>query len=90
MATLAIYINTIIFIALSVLHFYWAMGGKRFSEGVLPVKNDGTPSFVPSIFATIVVAFGLLGFAVLTVAKLGYFEQWLSPKKTLRFIRLCV
>ncbi len=80
MTTIAIYINTTIFTALALLHFYWAMGGKRFSEGVLPVKNDGTPSFVPGVFATIVVAFGLLGFALLTFAKLGDFDIWLSPK----------
>lgn len=83
MTTIAVYSNATIFTAIGLLHFYWAMGGKRFSEGVLPVKNDGTPSFVPGVFATIVVAIGLLGFAALTLANLGYFENWLSPKNVL-------
>lgn len=60
-------INTTIFLAISALHFYWAFGsllGKKIksSESVLPEVN-GKSVFIPSTFATFVVAFGLLFFA---------------------------
>ncbi len=80
MTTIAIYINAVIFTAIALLHFYWAMGGKRFSEGVLPVKSDNSVVFQPDILPTLIVAIGLLIFAALTLAKLGHFSQWFSPK----------
>lgn len=60
-------INTIIFLSISALHFYWAFGslfGKKIksAESVLP-EIDGKPTFIPSTFATFVVAVGLLFFA---------------------------
>jgi Protein of unknown function (DUF3995) len=60
-------INTIIFLSISALHFYWAFGslfGKKIksAESVLPEIN-GKPAFIPSTFATFVVAIGLLFFA---------------------------
>lgn len=60
-------VNSIIFLAIAGLHFYWAIGaffGKKMVEAtsVLPETN-GKPLFVPSAFATLVVAIGLLIFA---------------------------
>jgi hypothetical protein len=50
-----------IFTFLSSIHFYWAFGGKWASDGVLPMKSDNsTMALKPSVFATIVVAIGLL------------------------------
>jgi hypothetical protein len=80
MATIAVFINTIIFIALALLHLYWAFGGKRFSEGVLPVKADNSATFQPGILPTLIVAFGLFGFAMITMSSTGIFSDWLSPK----------
>jgi hypothetical protein len=80
MTTIAVFINTTIFIALALLHLYWALGGKRFSEGVLPVKADNSATFQPGILPTLIVAFGLLGFAGITMASTGIFSDWLSPK----------
>lgn len=59
--------NTIIFFAIAGLHFYWAIGaffGKKMAgaSSVLPETN-GKPLFIPSAFATFVVALGLLLFA---------------------------
>jgi hypothetical protein len=60
-------INTIIFLAISGLHFYWAIGailGKKMvgALAVLP-EMEGKPLFVPGAFATFIVAFGLFLFA---------------------------
>lgn len=60
-------INTAIFLIISALHFYWAIGsflGKKIksSTAVVPEIN-GKQAFTPSTFATFVVAFGLLFFA---------------------------
>jgi energy-converting hydrogenase Eha subunit H len=80
MTTIAIFINTILFIAIGAVHVYWAFGGKRFSEGVLPLKADNSATFQPGVLATLIVAFGLFGFAAITVASMGVFSDWLSPE----------
>jgi Protein of unknown function (DUF3995) len=78
-------INTTIFLAISALHFYWAFGslfGKKIksSESVLPEVN-GKRAFIPSTFATFVVAFGLLFFAKISSFGLieGFGFQYISP-----------
>lgn len=78
-------INTTIFLAISALHFYWAFGslfGKKIksSESVLPEVN-GKSAFIPSTFATFVVAFGLLFFAKISSFGLieGFGLKQISP-----------
>jgi hypothetical protein len=71
-------INTIIFVLLSILHIYWAGGGKWALSTALPEKPGGEKSMNPGILATLVVAFGLLLFAVLTLGNLGLFDAWLN------------
>lgn len=68
MFILLVSINTLIFLVLSGLHFYWATGGKRGLAASLP-SNPSTQDFLfkPSILATLVVAFGLLLFAIVTL-----------------------
>lgn len=55
-----------IFTFLSGLHFYWAMGGKRWGNVVVP-EIKGKASFKPGVVATLVVAIGLLGFGALAI-----------------------
>lgn len=62
----------LIFLFLSSVHFYWAFGGKWGTEGVYPSKADGSPMRPPSIAATLIVAIGLLSFAVFYLIKAGY------------------
>lgn len=62
----------LIFLILSSVHFYWAFGGKWGTEGVYPSKADGSPMRPPSIAATLIVAIGLLSFAVFYLIKAGY------------------
>lgn len=70
-----ILIDFAILISISLLHFYWALGGKWASQSVLPMKKNGLPVFKPGVFVTLLVAFGLLIFALLILANLEMFSQ---------------
>lgn len=76
--TVLIIINTIFFLAVSLLHFYWAAGGSYGNLSVLPSKQDGQLIFKPGIFSTIVVAVGLLLFAAVTLGNLAIFGPWID------------
>ena len=76
--TALIYFNTIVFVLISLLHFYWAMGGRYGSMTVLPSKPDGKLLFKPGLFSTLVVAIGLLVFAFITLGNLSIFDQWID------------
>ncbi|WP_125719726.1 DUF3995 domain-containing protein [Flavobacterium ustbae] len=52
-----------IFLFLSLVHFYWAFGGKCGTQGVYPTLDAQTPSKNPGIIPTLIVAIGLLAFA---------------------------
>ena len=71
--------NALIFILLSALHVYWALGGQWASAVVVPTRPDGAAMFRPGAAMTLVVAGGLLGFALLTVANTGWLSHWLAP-----------
>lgn len=77
MLLILVLINSIIFVVLSAIHFYWLAGGKWGLASSLP-SNPSTQDFLfkPSILATLMVAFGLLLFAIITIgnAKLFLFE----------------
>ena len=64
----------LIFLFLSSIHFYWAFGGKWGTEGVYPSKADGNPMRPPTVTATLIVAVGLLLFAVFYMMKAGFFS----------------
>lgn len=63
-----LYINIAIFIFLSVLHVYWAIGGKWGTKAVIPADGNGRPVFKPSGVGTVLVAILLFLFAVLDLA----------------------
>lgn len=52
-------INTIIFLGISSIHFYWAFGGKFGVNAVIP-ETKGKAAFKPPVLATIFVAFAML------------------------------
>ncbi|MEO7990530.1 MAG: DUF3995 domain-containing protein [Chryseolinea sp.] len=68
MLVILVLLNALIFMVLSGIHFYWLMGGKWGLASSLP-SNPSTQDFLfkPSIVATIVVAVGLLLFAIITL-----------------------
>ncbi|MEM7344300.1 MAG: DUF3995 domain-containing protein [Chloroflexota bacterium] len=61
-----------IFALLSLIHIYWAMGGTRGTDAVVPTQKD-KPLFTPPKAATLIVATGLFA-AMLTV--LGRLGMW--------------
>ena len=56
---------TAIFLILSAIHIYWALGGEAGKVAAIPVKDNGQRSFSPSKTGTLVVAVALFCFAVL-------------------------
>lgn len=73
----------LIFLSLSFIHFYWALGGNWGAAAAIPTKDDNTTKMIePSIFSTLIVALILLAFGLLVVLKTGAFTfnlpSWLS------------
>lgn len=61
-------LNTTVFIILSLLHVYWACGGQWALKYVGPQKaDDGEDAFRPGTFMTLLVAVGLLLFALTNI-----------------------
>jgi hypothetical protein len=69
-------INTVIFSLLSILHFYWAFGGRVWYDDVLPTNSKGTNRMNPGTVAGFIVALGLLVFALITADNLGIFDKY--------------
>jgi hypothetical protein len=59
-----------IFAGLSLVHFYWALGGNTGKFAAVP-EVSGRRAFVPSVGATLFVAFGLALCAFLVAATAG-------------------
>jgi Protein of unknown function (DUF3995) len=79
--TLLISINTIIFLFISGLHVYWAFGGKWGMHAVIPTKTESQEkAFQPGFFSTMVVATGLLLFALVMLSNLGLWDNYLNRK----------
>ena len=63
-------ISSFILISISMIHFYWAFGGKKGVESALPSHSDGKKLFKPRYIETFAVAFILLGFACFFLQKI--------------------
>lgn len=81
-----ILINFSIFILISALHFYWAFGGTWASRAVVPERIGGNKLFMPGLFATILVATGLLFFALVMLANLPSVQEGLSGNYTIKVL----
>jgi Protein of unknown function (DUF3995) len=62
--------NTLILLAISGIHFFWAFGGRWGADAALPTSQDGKKALSPDIFATLVVACGILAMALLHLEKI--------------------
>lgn len=79
MITLLIYLNTLIFVLLSALHFYWAAGGKWALASSIPISTTEKPLFKPGRIGTLIVAIGLLIFALVIYFQLARFYPTINP-----------
>lgn len=73
-------INTVIFILLSILHFYWAFGGKLWYDDVLPTSSNGLHKMNPGMTAGLIIAFALLFLALITTGNQGWFDRYIKRK----------
>ncbi|MDG5788814.1 DUF3995 domain-containing protein [Evansella sp. AB-P1] len=55
-----IYSSALLLSFVSLMHFYWVLGGKVGIQTAVPEKASGGATFTPSKFATLFVAVGLL------------------------------
>ena len=61
-------INAFTLLAISALHVYWAAGGRKWADAVLPVTAlEGKKLFVPGKLMTLAVAAALLLFALIAL-----------------------
>ena len=60
MRVIVLRLLVVIFFALSLIHFYWGLGGQWGFENVLPSNEAGIALLDPSILDTIIVGGGLL------------------------------
>lgn len=76
----AIAINKIIFLLLSILHFYWAFGGQLWFLDVLPSNLSGSKRVNPGMMSSLIIAFGLLFLALITLGNRGLFHKNIKAK----------
>ena len=62
--------KALVLLSLSLLHVYWATGGKLGMGAVIPTVG-GKPVFSPSVWATLAVAAALAAAATITFAATG-------------------
>jgi len=68
--------NFVVLITISLLHFYWALGGKSGFKNAIPTTKDGRAVLQPGKIACTVVALTLAVFAVLFLCKLELIRLW--------------
>jgi hypothetical protein len=68
----------IVFSLLSLLHVYWAFGGRAGWVAIIPEVN-GLPAFRPGIAITLVVAAGLEACAALVATAAGFLPSPVPP-----------
>jgi Protein of unknown function (DUF3995) len=71
-------INFLIFTAIALLHIYWAFGGTKGLSAALPDTGDDKKLFMPGTFLTLIVAFGLLLFAIISLSASGIFGSLIN------------
>ncbi len=78
---------SLIFLLLSTLHFYWAVGGKWGLDDAVPTNTEGKKILKTSVLSCIVVGTGLIFFALyyflplieISIPEPLYFLSWLIP-----------
>jgi hypothetical protein len=78
MLIIPVVINTVIFLLLSILHFYWAFGGVLWYDDVLPTSSNGLHRMNPDSTATLIIAFALLLLASITAGNQGSLDKYVK------------
>ncbi len=73
-------IIAVIFLALSIIHYYWAFGGKWALNSALPTNKLGKKMLNPSVLMTVIVGVILSLFSIYYLQK-GNIAQINLPKK---------
>jgi hypothetical protein len=73
-------LNSLILLSLAFLHIYWASGGKWGREVAVPEHRNGKKVFHPGTGSTLLVAGGLLIFALITLGNYGVFDNMIDSK----------
>jgi hypothetical protein len=63
-------LTTVVFLGLSALHVYWAVGGRRGTDAVIPTV-EGRRTLNPSSLATIGIAVALAVAGAITIGSTG-------------------
>jgi hypothetical protein len=61
----------LVFLFLSGIHFYWALGGLWGSEAVYPTMDNAIKPQMPGVVPTLIVAVGLLSMGLFILLKAG-------------------
>ncbi|WP_428657001.1 DUF3995 domain-containing protein [Runella sp.] len=80
-------ITIVIFASIAVLHFYWALGGRRWVNAVVPHRGNSQqkPLFTPGPLATIAVGIGLVCFAWIMALKVGFVKSSLLSDQAIHY-----
>ncbi|MEQ7800290.1 DUF3995 domain-containing protein [Pedobacter sp. ASV1-7] len=78
--SILILINSCVFFLLSLLHVYWAIGGKWGINVAVPVQKDGQNVFQPGRIATLIVAVGLFLFSIIVAGNLGLWNSQIDSR----------
>ncbi len=73
-----VFFNALALSSISLLHFYWVFGGTWAADAVVPTQPTGQKVFSPGKAATVIVAFSLILFVIITVANLGLFNNLIN------------
>ncbi len=70
-----VFINSFIFLFISIIHFYWALGGKNGLQYSIPTQEDSTtPLFQPKILGTLFIAGSFLIFTAIMLNSQSYID----------------
>ncbi len=59
------------FFGISIIHFYWAAGGKWGFDSVLPTNENDTRVLNPKTIDSVIVGFGILLFAIFYMIRIS-------------------
>lgn len=85
-------IDIVIFASIAVLHFYWALGGRRWVNAAIPHlgHNQQKRLFTPGPLATILVGIGLMFFAWIIALKVGFAKSSLLSEQVIHYSSMVI